>query len=105
MKILFVERRGYPAKEHEIWTAEASILVKHSDSASVLLVVGDAVCKPDSHCLRKASIDRFTGRFDLGPQCIGLVEGSDQDLSVLAKAGYDIADLRNISAPELLKLL
>lgn len=105
MKVLIVERKGYGTLKREIWTSDASILAKHSDTASLVLVIGDTVCKPDSHCLRKASIDMLSGRFDTGPQCVGIVEGTDQEMDVLAKAGYEITDLRKISAPQLLKLL
>ena len=98
MKVLLVE---YVHLGHtKVWDSEASILAKHSDATAIVLAIGDSICALGSPYLRKRS-DNFG--YELTPRCAGIIEATDQEVEILASAGYQLTDLRSAVASELLK--
>jgi hypothetical protein len=75
---------------------------KHNEPTSVVLVVDDTVHCSGAYYLRQES-EGQEHRFE--PRCAGVIEATDQELEILAGAGYRLTDLRNVGVPELLKSL
>jgi hypothetical protein len=107
MKVLSVRAERDRPWRHTIWVAEASILSKYNEVTSVVLAVAGEIHDPDSFCLRKQpdAKDTFHVVNEDYDRCAGVIEATDQEMEVLAAAGYRLIDLRSFRITDLLHLL
>jgi len=105
MKLLSTDRQSRKTEYRNIWISEGSILNKHADPESVVLAVDGKIYSPDAECLQEqAGRYRNISERD-NNQCAGVIESTDQELQILVDAGYQLTDLRNLSAPQLIAML
>jgi|HubBroStandDraft_1064217.scaffolds.fasta_scaffold49674_1 hypothetical protein len=98
MKVLSVKNSGPTWHERfEIWISEASILSKYSEAGSVILAIDCKIHKPDDIYLRPVLTDYA--------RCAGVIEATDQEMEILAGAGYLLTDLRDVGPLQLVRAL
>ncbi len=86
-----------------IWASEATIVGKYNEPMSVMLAVDNTIHDPGDPYLGQRSKPFDHDYYDR--RCVGVVEATDQELEILAGAGYRLTDLRNVGVSELLKAL
>jgi hypothetical protein len=82
-----------------IWILEASIVFKHSDPTTALLLVEGSLCVPASDGCPDVRSFHDRARF------AGVTEATDQEMRILLDAGYFLRDLRAVPGSELLEAL